>query len=306
MEPHIERPRAQAPCFQRLAERFHKLQGVARQGLRRADRLGEHPADLDEFWGFDRLDGLARASIGLVETAGQFGAEPERQGRARLGLDLADGVDAHLAQGVGHAFGQPQRPGRQVGDSPAALIARHDRRRGMDKPGQGMRRAPAASHGGPRAEAGGGQPADHVGEQGVLAAEQVRRAAGVDHQAGGRVGGDDWRVESQRPERQAVQCLGVALRIRVMGDELGAEGAGLSRGHARIEPDCLCGGVGGQHQPLAARSADHHDRDVSRRRVFAKAAPQAIGRPGRQVKRDDPSHRRLPIQNQRIRPPCSG
>ena len=176
----------------------------------------------------------------------------------------------------------------------------------MDEPGQGMGRAPAAGHGGPRAEAGGGQPGDHVGEQGVLAAEQVRRAAGVDHQAGGRIGGDDRRVESQRPERQAVQGFGVALRIRVMGDEFGAEGAGLGCRHAGIEPQRLCGGVGGQHQALAARAADHHDRDVSRRRVFAKPAPQAIGRPGRQVKRDDPSHRRLPIQNQRIRPPCSG
>ena len=178
--------------------------------------------------------------------------------------------------------------------------------RRVDEPRQGVRRAPGPGHGGAGGEAGAGQPGDHVGEQGLFAAEQVRRAAGVDHQAGGRVGRHDRRVELQRPERQAVQGFGVALGIRVVDDELGAQGAGLGRRHAGIEPEGLGRGVGRQHHPFAARAADHDDRDVSRRRVFAKAAPQAIGRPGRQVERDDPSHRRLPIQNPRIRPPCSG
>ena len=106
VEPHIERASAQALGFKGFAERLHQLQSIPSQGLRRADRLGEHPADLDEFGSLDRLDGLARPAIGLVKAAGQFWPEPQRQGRARLSFDLAHSIDTHLAQGVGHAVGQ--------------------------------------------------------------------------------------------------------------------------------------------------------------------------------------------------------
>jgi hypothetical protein len=99
-----------------------------------------------------------------------------------------------------------------------------------------VRGTPGSGHGGAGCKTGAGQPGDHVGEQGLFAAEQVRRAAGVDHQAGGRVGRHDRRVKLQGPERQAVQGFGVTLGVRVVDDQLGAQGAGLGRRHAGIEP----------------------------------------------------------------------
>ncbi|WP_162950255.1 hypothetical protein [Rhizobium jaguaris] len=70
---------------------------------------------------------------------------------------------------------------------------------------------------------------DHARQHEFLTAMQVVSAGRVDHQSIRRIGGNDRRVASQRPECQAFKRLRVGCRIRVHYDEVGNQRLGLGR-----------------------------------------------------------------------------
>ena len=88
--------------------------------------------------------------------------------------------------------------------------------------------------------------------------------------------------------------------------KIGHPRLGLSERQPGPDAEGLRGAIDGDDGAPSSVAPSDHRRPLRRRRGVARLPTQPIGRPGRQVERDDPSHRRLPIQNPRIRPPCSG
>jgi 2',3'-cyclic-nucleotide 2'-phosphodiesterase (5'-nucleotidase family) len=141
-------------------------------------------------------------------------------------------------------------------------------------------------------------PVDQAHEHRRLAAMQMIGATGVDDEPIRRIGGDDWRV-TQRPESEAVECGRVVGRIELEVDETGNKDLRLARRHADPQARVSRGRVERQHLAAATLPAEQDDRRVSRRRRCAEFAAQPIGRPCRQIERDDPSHHRNPLQSRR-------
>jgi hypothetical protein len=77
-------------------------------GFRRADRLGEDAAGLDEAWRANRVNWLAEAAHGLIETAAEFGADTQGERRAGFCRQLADAFEAEDVKILHHSFGQAQ------------------------------------------------------------------------------------------------------------------------------------------------------------------------------------------------------
>ena len=78
----VEPAHAEALFLQLGAELDDELADIAGDGLGGADRLGEIALRLDGLGEPQRLDGLGAPAAGLVEPAGQLGAEAQRQRRA--------------------------------------------------------------------------------------------------------------------------------------------------------------------------------------------------------------------------------
>ena len=104
------------PSLQSVAKLCSELADVARDGLGRADGLGEGAADLDQRLGADRLDRLGEATGRLIETPAELGAEAQRQRRTRLRQQIAHAVKTEDVKIADHIGRQPQRGDRQWRD----------------------------------------------------------------------------------------------------------------------------------------------------------------------------------------------
>lgn len=159
---------------------------------------------------------------------------------------------------------------------------------------EGMSCAPARRYGRASGNSDKGELRGQVLEKSRFAPSQVGRACNVDHKPVWRIGGGDRREAAQRPMREAGQGFEIAVRVRVVRDQIGRYRRGMSNrqsgGDAKGERGAVCG----DDHALAAHPPDEGDRRLTRRRVRAFPAPPPIGRKCRQVDRDDPSHRRLP------------
>src|SRR3984893_8800807 len=82
VKEQIEAPRAETLGLECFAELANELVCIAGNGLRRADRLGEAAADLDEVRRANRINRLAEASHGLIEAAAKIGTEAQDKRRS--------------------------------------------------------------------------------------------------------------------------------------------------------------------------------------------------------------------------------
>ena len=219
MADEIEPARAEALQLQRVAELGGELADVAGDGLRRADRLGEGAADLDQPSGRIGSIGSAMPADGLVEAAAELGAEAQRQRRARLRQQLADAVEAEHAETIDQLGRKPQRRDRQAADIGRGASRLGDVARPGAEARQGVGRAPGVGDGGAGAKADAGELVDQGRKHGGLAAMQMIGAGGVDDDPVGRIGRDDRREALQHPERQPLQRLGVGGGIGVLDDK---------------------------------------------------------------------------------------
>ena len=194
---------------------------------------------------------------------------------------------------------KPKRRDRQMAGSHAHLARPADKGRPRRKARQGMGCAPGLGDRGARGEAGRAKALHHVGKHRRLAAMQMVGAGGVDNQAVGRIGGDDRRVarsaQSASRSSAAASPSGSASRTMQIPDQR----LRLARRHADAQASGTRRRIGGQHDTPLPVTADQDERRLRRRRGVAQIPSEAICRPRRKEERDDPWHRRLPLQNPR-------
>lgn len=197
---------------------------------------------------------------------------------------------------------RPQHRFRPAGGNDRHALAQEARRR--------MGRAPCVGDRRPRLHARTGEPAHHGLEHRSLAAMQMVRARGVDHQPVGRIGGDDGRDAPQGAQRQPVERLRVAGRVGRQHGERRHKRLRSRDRHADADAEPLRLGVDGGHQPARAGAADKGERRGERRirrgRRAARFLPHAVCRPPWKKERYDPFHRMPPLRIFPPRPPGSG
>ena len=98
--------------------------------------------------------------------------------------------------------------------------------------GERMGGAMGRGHGGTGGDARMAEPPDQVGEHGLFATMEMGHAAGLDHQAVGRIHRHHGRVVPQRPEPQTPEGGFVRLGIGCLGPDPGNERLSLGGGHA--------------------------------------------------------------------------
>ena len=175
--PRPFRSSASQSCADELAD-------IARDGFRRADRLGEGATNLDELRRPNGIDRLAEPSQGLVEAAAEFGTEAQRERRAGLCRQFPDALKTEDAKAVDDILRQAEGGDRQIENRPGALARRDDEDRTRGKTRKRMGGAPAVGERGAGGDARRCRAArPYRLDHGVFAAMQMRRAGNVDDDA---------------------------------------------------------------------------------------------------------------------------
>ena len=172
----IKQPCAEALALQALAELGGELADVARDRFRRADRLGEGAAHLDQSLRTDRLDRFGGMAGRLVKSTAELRTEAEREGRARLRQQVADVLEAELPEAANH-IGREAQGGDRKGSDIALGLARLGHVAGpRAEAREGMGRAPAVSDGGAGAKTDAAELLEQRGKHRSFIAIQVIRA----------------------------------------------------------------------------------------------------------------------------------
>ena len=243
-----------------------------------ADRFGEREGregGLPRDQRIDRLEGVAH---GLIEPQGRVLAEAPDHRRAGHGGELADPLDAETMEGAQGIGREPQGPDRQGRDGIDGPTRRNDAAWAVARHGPG-----GAGGVGHRGDGGDALPIEtprEVPEQLLLAAEEMRDARDVDPEAVGRIGCHHRRV-ADGPARQLAQSRLVLTGGRLEDMQLRRQGLRLGQGHAGVKSLRLRRPAGGPDE--AAGPHDMRGHEGLTRRWLAVAAPDPIGRPGRQV-----------------------
>ena len=252
------------------------------------------------------IDRFAEPSQGLIKAAAEFGTKAQGERRPGFCRQFPNCLKTEDAKAVHEFLGQAEGGDRQIEDRPGALARRDDEDRTRGKTRQRMSGAPAVGERGAGGDARSFDPLDHIPRHGVFAAKEMRRAENIDDDAVRRVGGGDRRIAFERPKGEALERFGVGGGIGVLDDEAARQRLRLGHGHADIEARGSSGSVRGHNHAPSPVPADEHERRLSRRRGGAQSSSDPIRGPGRQEERDDPCHRRPPLQNRRSRRRDSG
>ena len=251
---------------------------MTRDGLGGADRLGEGASRLNTLGGHHRNQGLEGASVGLIEPATRLRPEPHTEGNARLMFEIGNGLEPHAFEPRHQFAGKPQSGEGQIADRLADPTF-GDSVAAAPVAGHRMSRAIRRRDGGTAGQANGGQPRDQVFDQGLFAAFEMGGSRHIDGQAVRAVSGANRRIAVHRPQGEAVQRPGVAVRIGIVWDQSGNQGMGLGDRHPRPQAELQRGRVAGGQDSAAAVPADQDQRLVRRRRVGAQASSEPVGGP---------------------------
>jgi hypothetical protein len=264
MKQKVETPRAKSFGLEGLTELGDELGRVPCDCLRRADRLREDTADLNEIRRANRINRFTEASHGLIEAAAEFGTEAQDKRRAGFCREFADALKIEDGQVLHHGFGQAQGGDGQVEDGRRTFSRRNDDGGPDAIAGKGMGGAPAIGERGPRGDARCGELVDHPLQHGVFPAMKMGGAGCVDHQPVRRIGRDDRRVAPQRPEREPVEGSRVGRRVRVLDDQARHNSLRRGRRHANAQACPLRCRIRGQHHAPPSLTADQDERRLSR------------------------------------------
>ena len=178
----------------------------------------------------DRDERLVDAAERLVETAQQFGGKTRGKGRARLVDQRADGFEAEPAQRRAGFRRKPQGFDRQGGKRRGFLARRQNAEGRGVKARQRPGRAGRSGDGKPRRQAEMAEPGGKIGDELLLAAEQMRRAFDVEEKTVGAVVSSKFQRRSGR--RVARRPQGEPAQRGIVGG--GIDGAHLQ--NARFRP----------------------------------------------------------------------
>ena len=180
----------------------------------------------------DEGERLGRAAERLVETLQKLGRKARRKGRARLVDQRADALEAEPPQRRARVGRKAQRLDRQGRKRCGFLPGGQDDGRGTMEAGERPGRSGRIGDGEPRRQAETIEPVRKIGEQRLLAAEEMRGAGDVEKKAVRAVllaPGRDGRRVARRPQRQAPQRGSVGGGIG--GAHLQHAGLGARIGH---------------------------------------------------------------------------
>ena len=269
-------------------EQHDEIVGELAQGrLDRLDRLhgrGEAPLGAEIGRGEARRDRGALEALERVEPGHRERAEPRRDRRAGPEGDVADALQAgprHVGDGVAvEAEGGERQVVEELCEGLVAQILGRDllARKAGERPG-GARIAGDAGRG---RDAERGEAADASVHQRLFAAEEMRHARNVEHQAVGAIEGGE-RGEARAPVAQALEKPRLFRRVRLDRDE-----GGMARARVRQRQ------AGRQAEPRGVRVdadeplgvLDPGDRRERRALVNGLEPPGAVRRQTRQPERE--------------------
>ncbi len=272
------------------------------------DGFGKDQTARGRFLRHHRIQRLEHVTMSLIETQAHLSAEPTRHRRTRHGGKLADAVDPQAVQAFDDLMRQTQCRDRKIGNRRHALPRRHDAPIAVSRHGPG--RTGRIRHARPRVNVLRGKPPKQIGHELFLAAEKSRRARDIDPDSIRRARRHDRRI-ADAPARQFDQGRLVLIRHRFDDMEIGHQRLTLCHRLADSQTERVGLVVDGADQPPGPFGFDRHQWLIRQRR--AAMAPDPVGRPGRQVERDDPSHHRPRESRNGVRrrgsaedPPASG
>ncbi len=130
-------------------------------------------------------------------------------------------------------------------------------------------------------------------------------AGSVDPEAVHAIDGNQGRVATKRPERDALQRGVILGRLVLHHHESRYARLRLRDDETRVDAQRPGGRVSVDHHLARADPPGDDDRDVSRRRAVGLRPAPVIRGPARQVQRDDPSHHRPRPPTRTRPPPCT-
>jgi hypothetical protein len=135
MKQQIQPAYTHAFSDQHLAQCRRQFSRVARQGFRRADRLGELPPCFDQFQRADWFDRLTQPPERLIQPLMQLRAKTLCERRTWLAGDVHHPFEAEAAQLLHHVPGDAEKGNGKALEQGRALSRRNDK----DRPGSGPR-----------------------------------------------------------------------------------------------------------------------------------------------------------------------
>jgi hypothetical protein len=135
----------------------------------------------------NRRERLVEEAARLVEPAQELFGKARGKGRPRLVEQGANGFEAEPPQRGADVRRKPQRFDRHVGERRSFIARRQDKQMRVMKVRQRPGRAGCCGNRKPGRQAEIFQPRGEIGDQFVLAAEQMRRAFDVEEEAVGAV-----------------------------------------------------------------------------------------------------------------------
>ncbi len=129
-----------------------------------------------------------------------------------------------------------------------------------------------------------------------LAALKVVGAFGIHDNAIDPVDGNNWRIDRQRPERDAFESDPIGFDIRVDHHQTAKQRLRLRRRHADMHASSSGSRVGSRNPSLGTASGNHGDRLF--RRNGGICPPYSIRRQIRKINGYDPCHHTLSRETQ--------
>ena len=232
-----------------------------------------------------RIQRLESMAVNLIKAQADILPEPACHGCARHGGELTDAVDTQAIQAFDDRGRQTQACHRKPFDGSHGFSGRHDRAVSISRHGPGRARCIGDARQG--VEALRGKPSDKIGNELFFSPEERRRARDIDPDSIRRTRRHNGRI-ADAPARQRDQSRLVFLRHGFDDMEVRHQRLTMRHRLSRPQSERMRQGIDGADKTPGSLRFDRHQRLIRRR--LAAMAPDPVGRPGRQVERDDPSH----------------